>query len=50
MTPQEALQIVDQAVAAAPLSRQHHTTVIQALQVLQAAIEPAAVTHADSPA
>jgi hypothetical protein len=42
MTPTEALQILDQAVSQAPLTRQHHATALQALQTLQAALAPPA--------
>lgn len=39
MTPQQALAILDQAAALAPLPRQQHVLVQQALQVLAQAIE-----------
>lgn len=38
MTPQEALQIVNTASAQAPLSRQEHITVQQAVDVIRAAL------------
>jgi hypothetical protein len=40
MTPEEALQILEQAAALAPLNRQGHVAVQQAAQVLQRAIKP----------
>ena len=39
MTPQEALQILDQASALAPLNRQSHFAVQQASEVLQKLIQ-----------
>ena len=40
MTPQESLNILDQASSLAPLARQGHIQVQQALDVLREAIKP----------
>lgn len=39
MNPQEALQVLDQATGQAALSRPQHNQVIEALQVVQGAVE-----------
>jgi hypothetical protein len=41
MTPQQALAILDQAAALAPLPRREHVLVQQALAVLEAALAKA---------
>lgn len=38
MTPEQALQLLDQAAGMAPLNRQAHIQVQQAVQVLQALV------------
>lgn len=40
MKPDQALQIVDQAVAQAHMTRQDHATAMEALRVLAEAIRP----------
>ena len=40
MTPRQALEILDGAVAQISLNRQQHSTLVQASQVLAQAIEP----------
>ncbi len=40
MDPETALQLLDQAAAAAPLTRQNHVMALQAVEVLRAAISP----------
>jgi hypothetical protein len=40
MTPQQALEILDGAVAQISLNRNQHATLVQALQILAQAIEP----------
>ena len=42
MTPEQAISILDQATAQAPLQRQAHQQVLEALHVLRSAIEPKA--------
>ena len=40
MSPEQALQILDQATSQAPLPRQAHQQVVNAIKVLQEAIKP----------
>lgn len=50
MTPEEALQILEQAAALAPLNRQAHVAVQRAAQVLALAIVPSAPPESSGPA
>ena len=47
MTPEQALDILDQAAAAAPLSRQGHMAAIRAVAVLRQALQPKAQERGD---
>lgn len=40
MSPKQALSILDQVASLAPLNRQSHAHAVEALRVLQDAIEP----------
>lgn len=44
MTPQQAIEILDKVTSNVQLNRQEHTTVVQALQVLQGLIPKAKKT------
>jgi hypothetical protein len=39
MNPEEALQVLDQATAQAPLNRQHHQQVISALEAIKKVLD-----------
>ena len=40
MTPQQAIAILDQATALAPLNRRDHSNAIQALRLLESMVAP----------